>query len=85
VQVDHLKPKPDDPLNKPPEGSLIRQFGAKGCRVRADDNLAVIKFRSQGRSSLTREGDLVGLGSHRDYASQSAAQARPGTSSQGIV
>jgi hypothetical protein len=79
VQVDHFKPEPDDPLNEPPEGSLIRQIGAKGCRVLADDNLAVIKFRAQGRTSLTRESDLIGLGSHQDHASQSAAQARPGT------
>jgi hypothetical protein len=24
VQVGHFKPEPDDPLNEPPEGSLIR-------------------------------------------------------------
>jgi hypothetical protein len=28
---------------------------------------------------LTREGDLIGSGSHQDYASQSAAQVRLGT------
>jgi hypothetical protein len=78
VQVDHFKPEPDDPLHEPPESSLIRQLGAKGCRAGAHDNLAVIKFRAQGRTSLTREGDLIGSGSHQDYASQSAAQAHPG-------
>lgn len=79
VQVDHFKPEPDDPLHEPPESSLIWQLGAKGCRAGAHDNLAVIKFRAQGRTSLTRDGDLIGSGSHQDYASQSAAQVRPGT------
>jgi hypothetical protein len=81
-QVDHFKPEPDDPLHEPPESSLIWQLGAKGCRARVDDNLAVIKFGAQGRTSPTREGNLIRSGSHQDQASQSAAQARSGTLSE---
>jgi hypothetical protein len=76
VHVDHFKPESDDPLYDSPKGSLIRQFGAKGRRARAYDDLALVKFCAQCRTGLTCESDLVRLWSHQDYASQSADQAR---------
>ena len=72
--MDYLEPESDDPLHDPPEGSLIWQLGAKGCRVRAHDDLAVVKFCVQCRTSLTHEGDLIRLRSHHHYASQSATE-----------
>ena len=76
MQVDHFKTESDDPLHDSPKGSLIWQFGAKGRRARAYDDLAVVKFRAQCRAGLTCESDLVCLWSHQDYPSQSADQAR---------
>ena len=52
MNVDHFKPESDDPLNDSPKGSLIWQFGAKGRRARAYDNLAVVKFCSTGQNRL---------------------------------
>lgn len=43
VQVHHLKPEADDPLHKPPQGCLVRQLRAQGCRARTYGHLAVIK------------------------------------------
>jgi hypothetical protein len=76
MHVDHFKPQPDDPLHDSPKGSLIWQFGAKGRRARAYDDIAVLEFGGQCRTGLTCESDLVRLWSHQDYASQSADQAR---------
>jgi hypothetical protein len=76
MHVDHFKPESDDPLHDSPKGSLIWQFGAKGRRARAYDDIAVVEFCAQCRTGLTCESDLVRLWSHQDYASQSADQAR---------
>jgi hypothetical protein len=75
MHVDHFKPEPDDPLHDSPKRSLIWQFGAKGRRARAYDDIAVLEFGGQCRTGLTCESDLVRLWSHQDYASQSADQA----------
>ena len=42
MQVHHFKPEADDPLYESPEGPLIWQLGAQGCRVRAHDHGAVV-------------------------------------------
>ena len=52
MHVDHLKPESDDPLHDSPKGSLIWQFGAKGRRARAYDDIAVLEFRGQCRTVL---------------------------------
>jgi hypothetical protein len=44
MHVDHFKPEPDDPLHDSPKRSLIWQFGAKGRRARAYDDIAVVEF-----------------------------------------
>jgi hypothetical protein len=76
MHVDHFKPESDDPLHDSPKGSLIWEFGAKGRRARAYDDIAVLEFCGQCRTGFTCESDLVRLWSHQDYASQSAGQAR---------
>ena len=43
MQLDHLKPESDDPLHDSPQGRLIGHFGAKGRRVRAYADLAVVE------------------------------------------
>ena len=65
MQVDHFKCESDDPLDDSPEGSLIWQFGAKGGRGLAYDDLAVVEFCAQRRTGVTREGYLVCVWSHR--------------------
>jgi hypothetical protein len=61
VQVDHFKPEADDALHDSPEGSLIWQFGAKGRRVRAYDDLAVVELCVQYRTGLACESYFVRL------------------------
>ena len=58
---DYFEIEAGDPLHKPGQGCLIWQLGAKGCRARADGDLAVVEFRAQGAACLTRESDLVRL------------------------
>ena len=76
MHVNHFKPESDDPLHDSPKGSLIWEFGAKGRRARAYDDIAVLEFCGQCRTGLTCESDLIRLWSHQNYASQSADQAR---------
>lgn len=44
MQVHHFEPEADDPLHQSPHGPLIWQPGNQGCRVRAHDHCAVVKF-----------------------------------------
>jgi hypothetical protein len=60
-----LKSESDDPLHDSPEGSLIGQVGAKGGRVLAYGDLAVVEFCAQYRTGVTCEGYLVRVWSHR--------------------
>ena len=69
VHVDNLKPKADDPLDKPGEGSLVGQLGAQGGGVRACGDLAVVELCAQRSARLAAEGELIREWSHRDYAS----------------
>jgi hypothetical protein len=71
VHVDDFKPKADDPLNKPGEGSLIGQLGAEGGRLRACPDLAVVELRAQRSAGLAAESDLICAWLHWNYASQS--------------
>jgi hypothetical protein len=61
VHIDDLKPEAGDPRYKSGQGSLIWQFGAEGCRTRADADLAVIEFRAQRGTRLAGESDLICL------------------------
>jgi hypothetical protein len=65
VHVHYLQPEAGDPLHQPQESSLIGQFGPKGCRARAYDDLAIVEFRAQCGARLSRESDLVRLWSHQ--------------------
>jgi hypothetical protein len=59
VRVDDFKPKADDPLNKPGEGSLIGQVGAEGGRLRVCGDRAVVELCPQRSAGLTAESDLI--------------------------
>ena len=61
AHIDNLKPEAADPLHEPRQGPLIWQLGMKGCRARADGDLAVIEFCAQRGARLTQESDLIGL------------------------
>lgn len=59
VQGHDFQPETDDPLHESPQGRLIRQLGAQGCRVRAYGHLAVVEFGTYGGACLTRESDVI--------------------------
>jgi hypothetical protein len=59
VQLDHLKPESDDPLHDSPQGHLTCHFGAKGRRVAAYADLAVVELCAHSRAGLTYDSDLV--------------------------
>jgi hypothetical protein len=68
VDVDDFKPKADDPLYEPGEGSLVGQLGAKGGCLWACGDLAVVELRAQRSAGLAAECDLIRVRSHWDYA-----------------
>jgi hypothetical protein len=57
--VDDFKPKAGDPLHEPGEGSHVGQFGAKGGRVRAGGDLAVVELCAQRSVCLADESGLI--------------------------
>ena len=61
AQGDQPEPEFHHPLDDPPEGWLTRQFDAKGGRVLAYADLAVVELRTQYMAGSTFEGYLVHL------------------------
>ena len=70
MQIHQVKPEIHDPLHESPEGPLIWQVGAQGCRVRAHEHRAVVKFSAYHGARLTRESDLIRTRSDQHRASQ---------------
>ena len=66
--MQYVKPETCDPLHETAQGDLIGQNSAQGRRVRADGDLAVVEFGSQGRARPANESDLVCLCWHHGYA-----------------
>jgi hypothetical protein len=54
MQGHQLKPQIHDPLHESPQGPLIWQVGPQGCRARAHDHRAVLKFSAYHGARLTR-------------------------------
>jgi hypothetical protein len=61
VQVEDFKPEAIDPEHQPNEGCLVAQFGAKGGRTLAQDDLAVIELGAQRPACPADEGDLISM------------------------
>jgi hypothetical protein len=70
VNVGDFKPKADDPLHQPGEGSRVGQLGTEGGRVRAGGDVAVVELCAQRSVGLAGERDLIRVWSHGDYASE---------------
>jgi hypothetical protein len=58
---DNFEVEAGDPQHKPGQGCLVRQLGAKGCRIWASRYLAVVEFRAQRGTCLAAESDLIRL------------------------
>ena len=65
MHLGNFEVEADDPLDEPGQRGLIWQIGAKGRRIRSEDDFAVIEFCAHRRARLAREGDLIH--SHQDY------------------
>jgi len=61
VHIDHFKPEAGDPLQQSGEGPLIGQLGAENRSTATYSDFAVVEFRAQRASRLSRERDLVCL------------------------
>jgi hypothetical protein len=69
AHLDQFKPEAGDPEHEPGQGRLIGKLGAKGCRARADRDLAVVELGAQCRAGLAGKSDLICSRSHESYIS----------------